>query len=128
MLHPPIQFDHPVFVRIPFDSHSRSWKKGQHYPWLEMGIDKDKVLILYNNGFIHHNSDLEAEHKDVGDGLDLLDIEQLHALVETINDIVKAKTKNESEFKKMKCAKSKIPDKQRGMIRRWRNIYGHLEN
>jgi hypothetical protein len=121
------QHNLPLFVKAPFTATGRQWKPGKHFPWLEMGMDLQKVQILFNQGFVHHNQEREKELKSVGDGLNELGIEELHTLVDSINKKVKEKTPNESEFKKKKCASSKIPDKQRGHIRRWRNLYGHME-
>lgn len=126
MRHNPMQLDRPLFVKVPFDGHSKSWKKGQHFPWQEMSMDVDVVHRLFLEGFIHHNAELEAGAK-VGDGLEMLDIDSLHAIVKDINEAVKKHTRNKTEYEKKKCATSKIVDKQRGLIRRWRNLYGEME-
>jgi hypothetical protein len=124
----PFQYNEPVFVKARFKASGRWWEKGVHWPWLEMSVDPRRAEILYNNGFIQHNTELLREYKSVGDGLDELGIEELHALVEKINEAVVKGTKNKTEAKKKRCSKSAIPDKQRGHIRRWRNLFGELEN
>ena len=122
----PFQIDRPVFVKYPFQSLGRQLKKGEEFKWKEIGVSEDKALILYTQGFIHHNSEFEVELK-VGDGLEQLDVAGLHGLVDSINDKVNSKTKSDAEFQKKKCKKSKIVDKQRGLIRSWRRNYGHME-
>jgi hypothetical protein len=122
----PFQLDRPVFVKRPFQSWGRQLKKGDEFKWKEIGVTEEKTLILYREGFIYHNSDFEIERK-VGDGLEELDVDGLHGLVDSINDKVKSKTPSEAEFQKKKCKKSKIVDKQRGLIRSWRRNYGHME-
>ena len=122
----PFQIDRPVFVKRPFQSLGRQLKKGEEFKWKEIGVSEDKALILYTQGFIHHNSEFEVKLK-VGDGLEQLDVAGLHGLVDSINDKVKSKTPSEAEFQKKKCKKSKIVDKQRGLIRSWRRNYGHME-
>ena len=56
-----------------------------------------------------------------------MNIEQLTAVVDSINEKVKAKTPNKTTFDRIKCKKSKILDKQRGLIRSWRRNYGQYE-
>jgi predicted proteasome-type protease len=94
-----------------------------------MQLPQDRIQIMYNQGMLYHDAELEAQQEEriIGDGLDLLDIESLHALVKKINDKVKLVAKSEDDFAKKKCAMSKIKDKQVGLIRRWRTVYGHLE-
>lgn len=123
----PFQYDRPVFVKIPFDSKGRTWELQSHFPWKELSVDQDKAQLLYNRGFLYHNSDLEVKAK-VGDGLDELDVESLGKLVDSINKKVKAKTNSQSDYDRKKCKKSRIADKQRGLIRSWRRTNGHLEN
>ena len=122
----PFQLDRPVFVKYPFQSWGRVLQKGDEFKWKEIGVTEEKALILYKQGFIYHNSEFEVELK-VGDGLEQLDVDGLHGLVDNINVKVKSKTKSDTEFQKKKCKKSKIVDKQRGLIRSWRRNYGHME-
>ena len=122
----PFQLDRPVFVKYPFQSWGRVLQKGDEFKWKEIGVTEEKALILYKQGFIYHNPEFEVELK-VGDGLEQLDVNGLHGLVDNINAKVKSKTKSDTEFQKKKCKKSKIVDKQRGLIRSWRRNYGHME-
>ena len=123
----PFQYDRPVFVKIPFDSKGRTWGLQTHFPWKELSVDKTKAELLYNRGFLYHNSELESKAK-VGDGLEELDVEGLSKLVDSINSKVKAKTNSQADYDRKKCKKSKILDKQRGLIRSWRRTHGQLEN
>jgi hypothetical protein len=122
----PLQIDQPLFVKVPFDGSGRSWKIQEHFPWKEMGVDYERVKHLYAIRFLYHNEELAADMK-VGDGLETLDLDGLTELVNSINKKVKAKTTSELEFNRKKCKKSKILDKQRGLIRSWRRNYGELE-
>ena len=122
----PFQFDRPLFVRVPLEAAGRQWKAGEEFKWKEMSMPERNVMTLYNQRVLHHNAELEKEVK-AGDGLEELNIDGLHAVVDTINAKVKAKTSNEAAFNKQKCKKSKILDKQRGLIRSWRRNYGHYE-
>jgi hypothetical protein len=126
----PFQLDKPVFVKVPLRERGRLWPVGQVFKWKEMRMDQDKIMRMYNQGFLYHDEDKEEElfaSKTVGDGLNDLDIESLHKLVEDINKVVADKVKNAGEFQKKKCPISKIKDKQVGLIRRWRMTYGNLE-
>lgn len=116
----PFQIDRPVFARIKFDSHGKTFRPGDVYPWKEMSINTDKVIIMYRERQIHHNAALEAKMPNVGDGLDTMNIESLHDIVNSINEKVRKFTNSEKEFGAKKCKTSKIPDKQRGLIRQWR--------
>lgn len=118
----PFQLDRPVFVKVPFGKY----EQGDHLPWKELSMTMDRVLTMYNQGMLHHNAELEKEAR-VGDGLDTMDHEQLTAVVDSINAKVKAKTPNKTTFDRIKCKKSKILDKQRGLIRSWRRNYGQYE-
>lgn len=122
----PLQIDQPLFVKVSFDGHGKRWKIQQHFPWKEMGVDYERVKHLYGIRYLYHNEQLAADIK-VGDGLEVLDAAGLNALVDSINEKVKGKTTTEDEYQKKKCKKSKILDKQRGLIRSWRRNYGELE-
>lgn len=125
----PFQFDKPVFVKIPFQSRGRVWSIDQHFKWKEMNIDRHRVRVLFQQGYLYHDDDMEeaVNQAKIGDGLNELDIESLHALVDKINEKVKAAVKTDYEWKRKKCPSSKIKDKQIGLIRRWRNLYGQIE-
>lgn len=122
-----LQYDRPVFVKVPFTGGNREWKRQEHFPWKELSVDKTAVEALYNNDYLYHNGELEDKAK-VGDGLEALDVEALQSVVNSINEKVKAKTTSQAEFDRKKCKKSKIVEKQRGLIRSWRRTYGQLEN
>ena len=114
------QVDWPVFIKMPVSANGKEWKRGEHFNWLEQGIPQDKVAILYASGFIYHNSELEVQAK-VGDRLSELSGSQLDTLVNLLNTEVKSRTSSTTEFNTKKCKKSKIDDKQRGLIRRFLN-------
>jgi hypothetical protein len=114
------QVDWPVFIKRPFMADSKTWSQGDHFNWLERGIDADKVATLYVSGYVHHNKDLEVQTK-VGDRLSELAGKQLDTLVNLLNVEVKKRTSSTSEFETKKCKKSKLDDKQRGLIRRFLN-------
>lgn len=122
----PFQIDLPVFVKVEFNGQGRNWKRQEHFPWKELGIEQDKVMSLYSIDYLYHNNELASNMK-VGDGLETLDVDGLHALVDSINEKVKATAKGQADFERKKCKKSKILDKQRGLIRSWRRMYGELE-
>lgn len=69
----------------------------------------------------------EVASAPVGDGLDDMTVEQLHILVQNINQKVKAKTSSNSEYDRKRCRISKVKDKQAGLIRSWRRNYGQFE-
>lgn len=125
------QHNRPVFVKVQdFNAAGRSWAQGERFHWEYLKVPVEKVQILFIQGMLHHNPELEeeiAKKVAIGDGLEELSIEELHVLVGNINAKVKEQTKNPSEFIKKKCATSKIKDKQIGLIRSWRLTYGHFE-
>lgn len=123
----PFQIDRPTFVRVPFTGAGRQWQAGEHFPWKELSVDDNKVRILYNQRTLFHDSTKETGMK-VGDGLEALDIDGLSGLVDTINEKVKDSCATTREYDKKRCKKSRVLDKQRGMIRSWRRNYGQLEN
>jgi len=114
------QVDWPVFIKIPVSSAGKNWKRGEHFNWLEQSIDPDKVASLYTSGYLYHNKELEVQNK-VGDRLSEFSSKQLDTLVSLLNVIVKDRTSSTSEYNIKKCRKSKIDDKQRGLIRRFLN-------
>ena len=129
MTRPPFQYDKPVFVRNPNGllMSGKRYEKGDLVPWKERGLPLKNIERMYNEHHLHHNEDLEESHKPpVGDGLEEMSVEQLHILVKTINDKVKAKV-NPEDYDKKKCRQSKVKDKQCGLIRSWRRNYGELE-
>lgn len=119
MLNKPFQYDRPVFIRIPFFTRQKQWNHGEHFPWKEMNMPEDKILTLYNHGFLVHSEE-QTVKMQVGDGLEVLDAEGLKEIVEDYNKRVKAITKTEYELKRRRCPSSLIAEKQRGLIRSWR--------
>lgn len=120
----------PVFVKIPFQSSGRVLDAGERFNWEFFQVPFEKVHILFLQGMIGHNPELEesaVKKVSIGDGLEELTIDELHVLVGNINAKVKEKTKNNGEFLSKKCATSKLKDKQIGLIRRWRMTYGDME-
>ena len=130
MTRPPFQYEQSVFVRNP-NGHlmnGKRYEKGDHVPWKERGLPKANIERLYNEHHLHHNPDLEeAARPQVGDGLDDMSVEELAILVKTINEKVKASSKDNAEYDKKKCRVSKVKDKQCGLIRSWRRNYGEIE-
>ena len=123
MTHPTylgFQVDWPLFVKLPVTADGTNWKRGDHFNWLERSIDQDKVAILYTTGYLYHNKELEVQSK-VGDRLSEFSSKQLDTLVSLLNVVVKGRTSSTSEYNVKKCRKSKIDDKQRGLIRRFLN-------
>jgi hypothetical protein len=114
------QVDWPVFVKLPLTADSKTWGRGDHFNWLERGLEQDRVATLYATGFLHHNTKLEVQNK-VGDRLSEMASKQLETLVNLLNAEVKSRTSSVSEFETKKCKKSKLDDKQRGLIRRFLN-------
>ena len=114
------QVDWPVFIKMPVSANNKNWKRGEHFNWLEQSIDQDKVAILYATGYLYHNKELEVQSK-VGDRLSEFSGKQLETLVNLLNAVVKDRTSSTNEYNIKKCKKSKIDDKQRGLIRRFLN-------
>tara|TARA_R110001592_G_scaffold159171_1_gene390417 strand:+ start:158 stop:583 length:426 start_codon:yes stop_codon:yes gene_type:complete len=114
------QVDWPIFVKLPLLADSKNWKRGEHFNWLERGMQQDKIATLYASGYLYHNTELEVQNK-VGDRLSEMAGKQLETLVNLLNAEVKSRTSSTSEFEAKKCKKSKLDDKQRGLIRRFLN-------
>tara|TARA_R110000823_G_scaffold197175_2_gene328393 strand:+ start:176 stop:604 length:429 start_codon:yes stop_codon:yes gene_type:complete len=115
------QLDWPLFVKVPFVADGKQLKRGEHFNWVAMhNVEEEKVSILYSSGFLHHNRELEVQNK-VGDRLSEMNNGQLETLVNLLNTEVKSRTSSASEFERKKCKKSRIDDKQRGLVRRFLN-------
>ena len=127
-----IQTDQPVFVRSTppgmnyLKFAGRKYKRGDHVPWQDLGIDYQIIKRFMDLHFLHHSEEKTVEAK-VGDGLDMMTVEELHTLVDSINAKVKANTTTETAYNKQKCKKSRIRDKQVGLLRSWRRHYGKFE-
>lgn len=128
---PPFQFDKDVYVRHPNGLllNGKRYAKGERVPWKELSMDKTKIQRLYVETHLMHKDDevQETVKPKSGDGLEELSAGQLDILVKSINEKVKAKTKDATEFQTKKCKSSKIHAKQIGLIRTWRSRYGELE-
>lgn len=122
----PFQYERPLFVAKPFKARGKSWRKGDHFPWLEMAIEDDIVRALFGQDFLQHHEAFEKT-KIVGDGLEALDITGLHQLVFDINEKVRKQTKTQKEYDNKRCKKSTIKTKQIGLIRSWRRNFGEME-
>jgi DNA-binding MarR family transcriptional regulator len=114
------QVDWPVFIKVPFPADNKFWKRGEHFNWAERDLDPYKVSILYSTGYIYHNSELEVSSR-VGDRLNEMDQGQLDTLVDLLNSKVKELSTSSKEAQDKRCRKSKITEKQRGLIRRFLN-------
>ena len=114
------QVDWPVFIKMPLSANGKNWKRGDHFNWAERSLEQDKVATLYVAGYLYHNEELEVQTK-VGDRLSELAGKELESLVNLLNVEVKSRTSSSSEFEAKKCKKSRVDDKQRGLIRRFLN-------
>ena len=109
----------PVFVksyRDPIHLRGKVYTVDQHFPWQAMGLEYLEVRNMFLAGLLYHNEDLEVKNK-VGDGLAELEPAQLELLVDRINSKVKELANSSKEFNQKKCKKSRIADKQRGLLR-----------
>lgn len=113
------QVDVPVFVRSkhnPLVINGVTYEEGQNLPWQEINLDYETVRQWWLLGMIHHNQNLEKEVQ-VGDRLAELDKNQLEKMVDAINALVKERANSTAEFTQKRCKKSRIDDKQRGLLR-----------
>lgn len=122
----------PVFVKQDgLQAAGAVWKQGDRFKWEHFGTPHDIIQQMFFNDQLYHNEEFEEEAVTkiaIGDGLEELNVDQLHILVEKINAKVKDKVKTPKEFSLKKCPTSKIKEKQIGLIRRWRSTYGEMEN
>ena len=102
----PFQYDQPLFVRIPFRARAKDWAKNQEFKWKQ--------------GYLIHDEEKVVAMK-VGDGLEELDAAGLKSMVDDYNRRIKAICKTEKMYTQKSVKYSKINDKQRGLIRQWRN-------
>lgn len=115
------QVDWPVFVKKPFNAYGRQWKKGQHFPWLELAAGElQPIITLYTQGFIYHNRFLQQE-QHVGDRIGELPPEKLKTLVRLLNARVKKEAPTVDSYNKRKCKGSQIHNKQQALLRRFLN-------
>lgn len=127
------QTDLPVFVRSTpagmdyIKMSGRKYHVGDHIPWQELGFEYEIIKRFFDLKLFHHNTEKTVESR-VGDGLDMMTYEELESLVDSINAKVKKHTRTEADFNKYKVKKSKIRDKQMGLLRSWRRFYGRFES
>tara|TARA_R110000822_G_scaffold57259_4_gene144135 strand:+ start:2092 stop:2517 length:426 start_codon:yes stop_codon:yes gene_type:complete len=110
------QIDWPVFVKMPFTSDSKQWLNQEHFNWLNRGLSSEAVGLLYGQGFIYHNRELEKQNK-VGDRLSELTGPQLDKLVGLLNAEIKSNTNSTTEYTEKKVKQSKLDAKQRALLR-----------
>lgn len=113
------QIDWPIFVRSRY--RKIIWKDKEfgfeaHVPWKELNVPENIVRAWFSADLVYHNPELEKQTK-VGDRLSEFNSDQLEKLVDAINVEVKRRTNSVQEFNVKRCRKSKIDDKQRGLIR-----------
>lgn len=121
---PPFQTDKPLFCKVPLRARGRVYEAGAQFKWQEMKIDPKRVRIMYTNGDFYHSDELEEKlEPTIGDGLEEMNLETLHKLVEKINE----KVNSLKDPKIRTCKKSNIKMKQVGLIRSWRIYHGEVE-
>ena len=124
----PFQLDWPVFAKVKLKLRGKDYVPGDHINWKHKKIPWETLNILYSQGDIYHNEELASkvleEKAPTGDGLDELELSELHGVVDKINEAVSDVIKSKDEFERKKCKKSTVRDKQIGHIRRWRSLYG----
>lgn len=120
-LNSPFQLDLPVYVKFPFSNGSKHMEVGKEWNWKAEGVDYVTVMSLYNSDYLLQKDEPIIR---VGDGLDELEIETLHDIVDRINAKVATSGKDAAN---KRCQKSTVKQKQVGLIRGWRVNYGELE-
>lgn len=111
-----------VYCKTEFTAQGRDYKKGDLFKWAEMNVPEEKVHQLYRSGFLYHNPEFDVQQKS-GDRLNELNRNKLDRLVSLINDKVKKKTTNQTDFNRKRIKYSKLDDKQRTHIRIWLNRF-----
>lgn len=109
----------PVFVTragAPIRYNGQTYKQDQHFPWMELNVPYETMRMWFQLGMVSHNEELEKQTK-VGDRLSELDGKGLEKLVDALNAEVKKRTNSTKEFTDKRCKKSRIDEKQRGLIR-----------
>jgi len=113
-----LQIDWPLFIRKPFQTNNKEWKKGEFFNWTFHNVEPRRVALLYSAGFIQHDTAKETTNK-VGDRLNEMNHEQLKKVFEQLNMYMKQICATSQEFQQRRCKGSKIDDKQRGLIRQF---------
>lgn len=108
----------PVFIKTnrPVLIRGREYKRNSNLPWRELGLEYTMVRDMWLAGTVYHNEDLEKQTQ-VGDRLVDFEGPKLVKLVDAINAIVKAQTNSTTDYNKKRCKKSRIDEKQRGLLR-----------
>ena len=117
-----LQYDHPLFVRDRYQPvvwKGKMFNFQDHFPWKELTVPEDVIFALWGAGRLYHDPSLEKEQK-VGDRLEEFDIDKLERLVDSLNLEVKRLTTSTTEYERKKIKKSKIRDKQIGLLRSWK--------
>lgn len=115
------QHNLPIFVRDrhnPIIYNGKTFKFQQEIPWQELNIPQKVVETWFAISRVYHNPDLEVK-SGVGDRLTEMDSKQLEAVVDKLNIVLKGVAITTKEYNSKRCKKSKIDDKQRGLIRRF---------
>ena len=77
----PFQFDKPLFVKVPFQGSGKQYNIGEEFKWKELGIEPNRVQVLYTQDYVHHNTDLEIlSNRIVGDGLEQASLPELQEI------------------------------------------------
>lgn len=120
----------PVFVKVDgVHLAGKIRKSGEYFDWQRFGVPILTMTILFNQGFLHHNEELEGDkQKEVAlKELEEMDIAELHIYIDALNAKLKPKLKTAKEFALKKCAKvPKDCEMQVRKIKNWRLTYGHL--
>ena len=125
-----LQKDWPTFVRSRHTTitwKGKQYKYQDHLPWKELHIPEDTIKNWFAVDLLYHDTELEKQTK-VGDRLSEFDQQGLDKLVDAINVVVKRQTNSTNEFQQKKCKKSKIADKQRGLIRSFLRVNRWIED
>ena len=124
------QHDWPVFVRTRYKKitwKGKEYTYQDHLPWRELNIPEDVIRNWFKAEVVYHDTELEKQTK-IGDRLSEFDQQGLDKLVDAINVVVKRQTNSTNEFQQKKCKKSKIADKQRGLIRSFLRVNRWIED
>ena len=115
------QRDWPVFVRSRYNTltiRGVEYKYNDFFPWKELSVPEESVLMWFKADILYHNSELEKQNK-VGDRLSEFDKADLEKIVARLNVLVKQRTNSTNEYNAKKVKQSAIDEKQRGLLRSW---------
>lgn len=119
----PFQVDKPVFVRTskPLNYRGRIHKRGSQVKWKELNLPRKTIELHYNQRLLMHDVVKELENTSIGDGLEVLDVSGLHSMIDEYNKRIEKICTSKRMFDNRKIKKSKIAEKQRGILRHWRH-------